>query len=208
LERVKGIEPSYSAWKAAALPLSYTRALAMNYHATETASTAMRQISCVKGCVPPSSFAPRGPLTGGDSVPILMFPSTQRKEVIQCLIPSAVTSLGSPAKLFQAWQQGALSAWTSEHKSQGATGAIPSRLFCASTLCRALDFAPGHFARSSGDSGEAVARNAQPRLSSSAKADDQVRRGLSALSLTLVEYWIARWSLSSGGAQRRPGGGR
>jgi hypothetical protein len=26
LERVKGIEPSYSAWKAAALPLSYTRA--------------------------------------------------------------------------------------------------------------------------------------------------------------------------------------
>ena len=28
LERVKGIEPSYSAWKAAALPLSYTRAAA------------------------------------------------------------------------------------------------------------------------------------------------------------------------------------
>ena len=27
LERVKGIEPSYSAWKAAALPLSYTRSL-------------------------------------------------------------------------------------------------------------------------------------------------------------------------------------
>jgi hypothetical protein len=27
VERVKGIEPSYSAWKAAALPLSYTRAL-------------------------------------------------------------------------------------------------------------------------------------------------------------------------------------
>lgn len=26
LERVKGIEPSYSAWEAAALPLSYTRA--------------------------------------------------------------------------------------------------------------------------------------------------------------------------------------
>ena len=26
LERVEGIEPSYSAWKAAALPLSYTRA--------------------------------------------------------------------------------------------------------------------------------------------------------------------------------------
>ena len=27
LERVKGIEPSYSAWKAAALPLRYTRPL-------------------------------------------------------------------------------------------------------------------------------------------------------------------------------------
>ncbi len=25
VERVKGIEPSYSAWEAAALPLSYTR---------------------------------------------------------------------------------------------------------------------------------------------------------------------------------------
>jgi hypothetical protein len=36
---VKGIEPSYSAWKAAALPLSYTRAQAMNYHAAEAAST-------------------------------------------------------------------------------------------------------------------------------------------------------------------------
>src|SRR5579864_477165 len=29
MERVKGIEPSYSAWKAAALPLSYTRAQAL-----------------------------------------------------------------------------------------------------------------------------------------------------------------------------------
>jgi hypothetical protein len=27
LERVKGIEPSSSAWKAVALPLSYTRAM-------------------------------------------------------------------------------------------------------------------------------------------------------------------------------------
>ncbi len=30
LERVKGIEPSYSAWEAAALPLSYTRSMAFN----------------------------------------------------------------------------------------------------------------------------------------------------------------------------------
>jgi hypothetical protein len=42
LERVKGIEPSYSAWKAAALPLSYTRAPPINYHASMAASTAMR----------------------------------------------------------------------------------------------------------------------------------------------------------------------
>ena len=39
LERVKGIEPSYSAWKAAALPLSYTRVSAITYHAKRTAST-------------------------------------------------------------------------------------------------------------------------------------------------------------------------
>jgi hypothetical protein len=39
LERVKGIEPSYSAWKAAALPLSYTRARSINYHAKPAAST-------------------------------------------------------------------------------------------------------------------------------------------------------------------------
>jgi hypothetical protein len=43
LERVKGIEPSYSAWKAAALPLSYTRARPINYHAIEAASTAMHR---------------------------------------------------------------------------------------------------------------------------------------------------------------------
>jgi hypothetical protein len=41
MERVKGIEPSYSAWKAAALPLSYTRVQAINYHAAQAASTAM-----------------------------------------------------------------------------------------------------------------------------------------------------------------------
>ena len=43
LERVKGIEPSYSAWKAAALPLSYTRARPLNYHAMGAASTAMHR---------------------------------------------------------------------------------------------------------------------------------------------------------------------
>ena len=43
LERVKGIEPSYSAWKAAALPLSYTRLMAINYHAGAAVSTVMRR---------------------------------------------------------------------------------------------------------------------------------------------------------------------
>jgi hypothetical protein len=49
--------------------------------------------------------------------------------VIQCLTPSAVTSLGSPAKPVLAWQQGALSAWTSELQKLGRDGGIPSRLF-------------------------------------------------------------------------------
>ena len=29
---MKGIEPSYSAWKAAALPLSYTRSIFFRFH--------------------------------------------------------------------------------------------------------------------------------------------------------------------------------
>jgi hypothetical protein len=45
MERVKGIEPSYSAWKAAALPLSYTRAPVINYHGKPAASTAMRRFA-------------------------------------------------------------------------------------------------------------------------------------------------------------------
>ena len=45
MERVKGIEPSYSAWKAAALPLSYTRLWPINYHARLAASTAMRRLN-------------------------------------------------------------------------------------------------------------------------------------------------------------------
>src|SRR6202000_1757316 len=47
LERVKGIEPSYSAWKAAALPLSYTRETRITYHAGHAASTVMRMSSAV-----------------------------------------------------------------------------------------------------------------------------------------------------------------
>ena len=49
MERVKGIEPSYSAWKAAALPLSYTRARPIHYHAMRTASTAMARSGRLHG---------------------------------------------------------------------------------------------------------------------------------------------------------------
>jgi hypothetical protein len=41
LERVKGIEPSSSAWKAVALPLSYTRA-------GRQPSRARRQVSIIE----------------------------------------------------------------------------------------------------------------------------------------------------------------
>jgi hypothetical protein len=54
LERVKGIEPSYSAWKAAALPLSYTRLWPINYHARRVASTAMRRLGPGNRCRSPS----------------------------------------------------------------------------------------------------------------------------------------------------------
>ena len=48
---MKGIEPSYSAWKAAALPLSYTRACAMHYHAAARASTGMPPIIRPQQCL-------------------------------------------------------------------------------------------------------------------------------------------------------------
>jgi hypothetical protein len=43
--------------------------------------------------------------------------------VIQCLAPSAVTSLGSPVRLIDAWQQGALGARSSELQKLGRDGA-------------------------------------------------------------------------------------
>jgi hypothetical protein len=58
LERVKGIEPSYSAWKAAALPLSYTRIPAMTYHAMMAASTGDRRSFIVKSAVSDAGRAP------------------------------------------------------------------------------------------------------------------------------------------------------
>ena len=117
LERVKGIEPSYSAWKAAALPLSYTRVRPINYHATPAASTTL-------------NLARAGPGLNRRRFPAYIGISINRKEVIQCLIPSAVTSLGSPAK--PVWLRNrALSApGPASAKNRGATGVIPPRPFC------------------------------------------------------------------------------
>jgi hypothetical protein len=128
LERVKGIEPSYSAWKAAALPLSYTRLLAIHYHAGPAASTVMRRTrDLARYRREPTGNRPEG-ARGAPALNIARFSAyievsvNQRKEVIQCLLPSAVTSLGSPAKLVLGFAKGALSAWTSECKDWGATG--------------------------------------------------------------------------------------
>jgi hypothetical protein len=57
----------------------------------------------------------------------------QRKEVIQCLSPSAVTSLGSPARLLSL-ASGRLSPGPASYKGWDATGAIPSRLFVSGTV--------------------------------------------------------------------------
>ncbi len=76
VERVKGIEPSYSAWKAAALPLSYTRA---------GAGLSRRGGGLNRSCAPALPAVPGAgrrpgarPLTSTDSVPILCFPSTMK----------------------------------------------------------------------------------------------------------------------------------
>jgi hypothetical protein len=67
--------------------------------------------------------------------------------------------------------------------------AIHSYFLC----CRMDCFA---YARNDGDGFSGCLKfesDAHPELSSSAKADDPVRGGLSALSLTPLEYWIARF---------------
>jgi hypothetical protein len=86
LERVKGIEPSYSAWKAAALPLSYTRLVAINYHAGPAVSTVMRRTRTspdIAGKSPDIGLEgtrrpPAFPLTSCDSRLILLFPLTEK----------------------------------------------------------------------------------------------------------------------------------
>jgi hypothetical protein len=90
MERVKGIEPSYSAWKAAALPLSYTRAWGdhltrhaggLNYQGTVEKLPGNRQMRLwppIKQARFRPESAPLHPLTATDSLPILLFPQTTK----------------------------------------------------------------------------------------------------------------------------------
>ena len=84
LERVKGIEPSYSAWKAAALPLSYTRAGVELTRRAGGLNPPRRAVRTSRGSGP-SAGPGRGPsagpgaLTAADSPPILVFPSTNER---------------------------------------------------------------------------------------------------------------------------------
>ena len=75
---MKGIEPSYSAWKAAALPLSYTRIAAINYHAMQAASTALPALYWLQQFLFLRCLQPSVPLTAPDSAPILGAPPTMK----------------------------------------------------------------------------------------------------------------------------------
>lgn len=127
---MKGIEPSYSAWKAAALPLSYTRVRGSLTRPDGGLNCRDGDFSAPHRPDEPASVpADRPPLNSGSDAAYIEISRNQRKEVIQCLLPSAVTSLGSPAKLrLQAWHRGALSPGPASKKS-GATGP-PRRAFC------------------------------------------------------------------------------
>jgi hypothetical protein len=81
LERVKGIEPSYSAWKAAALPLSYTRAgdeLSWRARGLNRSMHRLRPVlqRATAGVSRPSLHRPG--LTHQDFLPILTFPPTTK----------------------------------------------------------------------------------------------------------------------------------
>src|SRR3954465_9264159 len=84
LERVKGIEPSYSAWKAAALPLSYTRDRGsltrpgggLNCPSTAQSTAFQRLPGLANSCW----FLPtRLPLTTPELPPILMSSATNER---------------------------------------------------------------------------------------------------------------------------------
>jgi hypothetical protein len=138
VERVKGIEPSYSAWKAAALPLSYTRDTGSLTRPGGGLNCPQDRFRGLSGLAyRPGSVPRRRPLNSGRLPAYIDVFRNQRKEVIQCLLPSAVTSLGSPAKLWiRASHRGALSPGPASKKS-GATGS-PRRAF---SLVRPLSLA-------------------------------------------------------------------
>ncbi len=100
MERVKGIEPSYSAWKAAALPLSYTRI--SGDPLTRQAGGLNRPGWLLLRAVNrprPGPLGRRFALNSAGNLTYIEVFRNQRKEVIQCLVSSAVTSLGTPAEL-------------------------------------------------------------------------------------------------------------
>ena len=90
---MKGIEPSYSAWKAAALPLSYTR-ISGSPNTVGRPSQLLRRASLCSGkqliSVQLASFRARtgrmAALTVTDSPPILDVPSTKKGgDLVSCL---------------------------------------------------------------------------------------------------------------------------
>src|SRR6266567_6626346 len=70
----------------------------------------------------------RPPLNSGGLPAYIEVFRNQRKEVIQCLLPSAVTSLGSPAKLSKRLGIGALSALDQRARNRARRGS-PRRAF-------------------------------------------------------------------------------
>ena len=83
LERVKGIEPSYSAWKAAALPLSYTRITGSLTRPGGGLNCPGAGISVAFGLSAlvhrPGSTPARLPLTAAPSPPILPSSATNER---------------------------------------------------------------------------------------------------------------------------------
>jgi hypothetical protein len=120
--------------------------------------------------------------------------------VIQCLTPSAVTSLGSPAKLSQASQQGALSAWTSECKNCDATGANPVASLRFGNACTELSGA-GDFAFQSGVG--QILRSASARSRMACRAAARAQRPAFALRGFGAAALLASRAKAGGGRRTR-----
>lgn len=81
MERVKGIEPSYSAWKAAALPLSYTRATGSLTRPDGGLNCPERRFSGVFPAFPTALVPPDPPPlnSGGKAAYIEVFRNNERR---------------------------------------------------------------------------------------------------------------------------------